>query len=73
MSNLQVLTTERLTKLIDETQQTLLELKEEMIRREQVKQEHEIMDLDHHMQNAEVSLATIRNFIKFLMEDSKKR
>ncbi len=73
MNNLHVMTNERLNKLIDETQQTLVELKEEMSRREKMQQEHEITDLDHHMQNAEVSLTTIKNFIKFLMEDSKKR
>ena len=34
MSNLQILSTERLNKLIDETQLTLQELKQEVIRRE---------------------------------------
>ncbi|MCZ2721027.1 hypothetical protein O1D97_05025 [Marinomonas sp. 15G1-11] len=73
MNDFQVLTNERLNKLIDETQTTLTELKEEMKRREQLQKEHEIMDLDEHMKNTEISLATIRNFINYLMENSKKR
>lgn len=72
MSNLQVLTNERLNKLIDETQLTLNELKNEVKRREQEQKEHEIMDLDNHMKSAELSLTTIRNFIKYLLDESKK-
>lgn len=72
MSDLQVLTTERLNKLIEETQQTLNELKNEVERREQQKKEHAIMDLDNHMKSAELSLTTIRNFIKYLLDESKK-
>ncbi|WP_298943177.1 hypothetical protein [uncultured Psychromonas sp.] len=73
MSNLQVLTTERLNKLIDETQQTLIELKDEVVRREHLKQEHEISDLDHHMMSAELNLTSIKNFIAYLREQSKKK
>ena len=73
MSNLQVLTTKRLNKLIDETQATLYELKNEVKRRELEKQEHEVMDLDNHMKSAELSLNTIKNFIVYLLEDSKKK
>jgi len=75
MSDLQikVLTNERLNKLIEETQETLNELKEEVGRRQQVQQEHEIMHLDSHMKSAELSLTTIRNFISYLLEDSKKK
>lgn len=72
MSDLQVLTTERLNKLIDETQHTLVELKEEVVRREHLKQEHEISDLDHHMMSAELNLTSIKNFIAYLREQSKK-
>ncbi|MDB4837099.1 hypothetical protein OAH87_01340 [Marinomonas sp.] len=72
MENIQVLTTERLNKLINETQQTLQELKEEVIRREQLKQEHEIMDLDRHMTSAEFNLTSIKNFLSYLIEESKK-
>ena len=75
MNDLQikVLTNARLNKLIEETQETLNELKEEVGRREKVQQEHEIMHLDNHMKSAELSLTTIRNFINYLLEDSKKK
>jgi hypothetical protein len=73
MDNLKVLTTERLNNLIEETQNTLNELKQEMGRREVAQKEHQIMDLDNHMKSAELSLASIRNFIHYLLEESKKR
>ncbi|WP_067864508.1 hypothetical protein [Neptuniibacter marinus] len=72
MSNLQILSTERLNKLIDETQLTLQELKQEVIRREHLKQEHEIKDLEHHMSSAEFNLNSIKNFFAYLLEESKK-
>ncbi len=72
MSNLQVLTTERLHKLIDETQQTLQELKKEVTRREQAKQEHEVMNLDSHMKSAELNITGIKNFIAYLLEEARK-
>ena len=74
MSDLQVkiMTNERLNKLILETQETLDELKNEVSRREKVEQEHEVMDLDSHLKSAELSLATIRNFVSYLVEGSKK-
>jgi len=73
MDDLRRLTTERLNKLIDETQQALVELKEEVERRENLKQEHEISDLDRHMTSAEFNLANIKNFIVYLLEESKQR
>ena len=44
-----------------------------MGRRESVQKEHQIMDLDNHMKSAELSLTSIRNFIHYLLEESKKR
>ena len=73
MDNLQVLTNERLNKLIDETQATLYELKDEVKRRELEQQEHVVMDLDNHMKSAELSLNTIKNFVSYLLEESKKK
>ncbi|WP_413699770.1 hypothetical protein ACLKMH_20715 [Psychromonas sp. KJ10-10] len=73
MDNLQVLTTQRLMKLIDETQLTLQELKEEVIRRERLKQEREVMDLDHHMKSAELNLTHIKNFIAYLIGEHKDK
>ena len=75
MNDLQVkvLTNDRLNKLIEETQETLNELKEEVGRRERVQQEHEIKDLDNHMKSAELSLTTIRNFMNYLLEGSRQK
>jgi len=69
MNNLNVLTSDRLSKLIDETQATLNELKAEVERRQKVQQEHEILNLENHMKSAELSLTSIRNFIKYLVQD----
>jgi len=75
MSDLQVqvLTNERLNKLIEQTQETLNELKEEVERREHVQQKHEVMDLENHFKSAELSLMTIRNFVNYLLEGSKQK
>lgn len=72
MDNLNILTTDRLRKLIRKTEETLIELKTELERREQLNQDQEIEHLEHHMKNAELSLTTIRNFLDFLMDDMRK-
>jgi len=73
MDDLRALTRERLNKLINETQQSLVELKEEVARREHVKQENEINDLDHHMTSAELNLVALKDFIAYLVEHSKQK
>lgn len=73
MNTIQTLTNDRLQKLIDETQHTLNELKQEVTRRKELEQEHQIMDLENHMKSAELSLTTIKNFIDFLVKDSKSK
>jgi len=73
MSDLQVLTNERLNKLIEEAQETLDELKHEVGRRERMKQEHEISELDNHIESAELSLTAIRRFISYLREGSRHK
>jgi hypothetical protein len=73
MNNLQILTTQRLTKLIDETQQTLEELKQEVTRREQLHQEREVMHLDHHMKSAELNLTHIKSFLAYLIDDYQEK
>ncbi|MEM5529104.1 hypothetical protein WN093_09790 [Gammaproteobacteria bacterium AS21] len=73
MNTIQTLTNDRLQKLIDETQHTLNELKQEVTRRKALEQEHQIMDLENHMKSAELSLTTIKNFIDFLVKDSKSK
>ncbi len=73
MNTIQTLTNDRLQKLIDETQHTLNELKQEVTRRKALEQEHQIMDLENHMKSAELSLTIIKNFIDFLVKDSKSK
>ena len=69
MTNFNILTTDRLCKLIRETEETLIELKTELERREQLNQDQEIEHLERHMKNAELSLTTIQDFLNFLMDD----
>jgi len=69
MNNFNILTTDRLRKLIGETEGTLIELKIELERREQLNQDQEIENLERHMKSAELSLTTIQNFLNFLMDD----
>jgi len=69
MTNFQTLTTDRLRNLISESEETLTGLKTELERRECVGQDHEIANLENHMQSAELSLRTIRDFISFLKSD----
>jgi hypothetical protein len=71
MNNLNILTTDRLRKLIRETEETLVELKTELERREELNQNQEIEHLERHMKSAELSLTTIRNFLNFLMDDMR--
>ena len=72
-SNFQTLTTERLRKLVVESEQTLAELKAELDAREQISQSQEVANLEHHMQSAELSLKTIRDFLAFLSHDLRNR
>lgn len=72
MDNLNILTTDRLRKLVKETEETLTELKTELERREQLDQNQEIEHLESHMKSAELSLTTIRNFLNFLMDDMRR-
>ena len=69
MNNLQTLTTERLRLLLSETEATLVELKAELERREELAQADEVAHLEEYMENAEVSLKSIRNFLQFLSSD----
>lgn len=72
-SNFQTLTTERLRKLVVESEQTLVDLKAELDVREQISQSQEVANLEHHMQSAELSLKTIRDFLAFLSHDLRNR
>lgn len=69
--NLQALTNERLHKLINETQETLNELKDEVERRIEDDQHDDISNLEEHMEHAELSLKTIRAFLSVLLNKNK--
>jgi len=72
MTNIKVMTNERLNKLIADTQETLTELKEEVERREAAQQNREIDNLDKHLETAELSLQKIKSFIAMLLAERKK-
>ncbi|MGI3168957.1 hypothetical protein ACRARG_07380 [Pseudooceanicola sp. C21-150M6] len=73
MSDFKVMPKDKLKALIGETEVTLAQLKDEMERRDEADQEREIANLDEHMKNAELSLQTIRDFFRVLVEDFKAR
>jgi len=72
MSDLDNLSNKRLRKLIHKSEETLNELKAELDRREKESQNHEIDELEQHMESAEVSLKTIRDFLASLSKDLRK-
>lgn len=71
--HLKVLPKEKLAALIGETESTLNDLKAEMERRDDVNRGHEIDKLDEHLKNAELSLQTIRDFVRYLVDDMRKK
>ncbi|MFT2090181.1 hypothetical protein [Paraglaciecola sp. 2405UD69-4] len=73
MANVNVLSTERLKALIADTEETLKQLTIELERRELLQQENAIENLEEHMKGAELSLATIHQFLAYLMSDLKQR
>ena len=62
------LTNKRLSKLISKTESTLAELKIELKRRKQESQNHEIDDLEQHMESAEINLTSILNILVAIKE-----
>lgn len=73
MTNVNVLSTERLRTLIANTEGTLKQLTLELERREFLKQENAIEHLEEHMKDAELSLDTIRQFLLYLVNELKDR
>lgn len=67
MTDYHAFSNERLSRLIDETQETLAELKEEVERRREAAQDREIENLDQHMEEAELSLSALRDFVRLLV------
>ncbi|GGE16674.1 hypothetical protein GCM10011360_01810 [Primorskyibacter flagellatus] len=73
MSDIKIMPKDKLRALIGDTEETLAELKAEMERRDEADQAREIENLEEHMKNAELSLQTIRDFFRHLVEDMKSR
>lgn len=63
----------KLRKLIADTEETLRELKAELEHREEDDQADEIDRLEEHFQSAELSLQTIRDFFRYLMESRNSK
>ena len=70
MTNFKVMTTERLRALLDDTQVTLNELRTELDRREQLEQHQEIEIIDQHIESAETSLVSIKEFFRYLLDNN---
>lgn len=71
MNQLKHIPEEKLRRLIDETETTLGELRSEIDRRDEAAQHREIDRLEEHMKNAELSLETIRDFFRHLVEEMR--
>lgn len=71
MNQLKHIPEEKLRRLIDETETTLGELRSEIDRRDEAAQHREIDKLEEHMKNAELSLETIRDFFRHLVEEMR--
>lgn len=71
MSDFKVLTNHHLLELIADTEETLDALKYELDRREQRAQQQEIANLENHMQSAELSLKSIREFVRYLAKSHR--
>ena len=70
MTNFKIMTTERLRGLLDDTQVTLNELRTELDRREQLEQHQEIEIIDQHIESAENSLVSIKEFFRYLLDNN---
>lgn len=73
MSDLKIMPKDKLNALIGETEETLAELRAEMERRDEADQAREIDHLEEHFKNAELSLQTIKDFFRTLVDDMKSR
>ena len=70
MTNFKIMTTERLRGLLNDTQVTLNELRTELDRREQLEQHQEIEIIDQHIESAENSLVSIKEFFRYLLDNN---
>ncbi|MEO1687185.1 MAG: hypothetical protein AAFU61_04695 [Pseudomonadota bacterium] len=72
MTDPRIISRDKLQSLIDETESSLAELKEEMERREDADQHREIDRLEEHLASAENGLRSVRDFFRMLVEDFRK-
>ncbi len=70
--DLSSLSHKKLKKLIKETEEVLVHLKEEMKRRKLDKQHTEINHLEEHMEDAEHNLSNLKTFIQKVMKELRK-
>ncbi len=71
MSDYSTLPAEKLKRLMEETEQSLIELRQEMDRRAEAAQGKEIDRLDEHMRSAELSLTVIKDFFRYLSNEAR--
>jgi hypothetical protein len=71
MSTFSAMTSEKLHQLVDDTEATLKELRSELIKRDHEAQSRELEHLDKHMRSAELSLQTIKDFMKHVSEEMR--
>lgn len=69
--NLKTTSTAALSRLVDDTEATLGQLKAELKRREEAAQHREIDRLDEHLADAHVSLSKIKEFFDYVLKELK--
>ncbi len=71
MNELKTLTNESLRSLISQTEDTLVELRAELEQRDIRAQERELDNLDQHMESAALSLKSIQDFLRYLIDEAR--
>ncbi|EMI44983.1 MULTISPECIES: hypothetical protein [Pirellulaceae] len=73
MTDIEKISNESIRDLIADTESTLGELKAELMRREIAAQDMEIEHLEEHMRGAKLSLNTIKDFLAYLLVESRSK
>lgn len=71
MPDIKVLTSAKLEEMIHETEVLLARLKAELERRRNLAQTQEINRLEKHLDESEFSLATLKDFIDYLLRQMR--
>ncbi|MGQ7847609.1 hypothetical protein ACUNV4_24165 [Granulosicoccus sp. 3-233] len=72
MNELKTLSNDNLHALINQTEDTLAELRGELELRDARAQERELDNLEHHMKSAELNLKSIQDFLRYLIEEARR-